>query len=87
MADLKELREQSGKLVADARKLNEAAERENRDLSGEEQRQFDDLLEKGVTIREQIQKEERLQELERKNAEEAAEAAEKQPEKTLGGLL
>jgi hypothetical protein len=44
MANLNELREQRGKLIADARKILDTAEEEKRELSAEEPDSFDRLM-------------------------------------------
>lgn len=72
--DLKELRNKRGKLVADARALLDKAETEKRSLTTEEQSQWDKMIEDQQRIGDDISREERQQELDRKMAEDAAKA-------------
>lgn len=72
--DLKELRNKRGKLVSDARALLDKAEAENRSLTTEEQTQWDKMIEDQSRIGDDISREERQQELDRKMAEDAAKA-------------
>lgn len=65
MADLKELRNQRGKAIADARAILDKAEAEKRALSAEETKQYDDLVAASQRLKDDISREERQQELER----------------------
>lgn len=80
---IKDLREQRGKLVADARALLEKAKQEKRDFNSDEQKQYDTLIAEQDKVRQSISNEERLIEAER----EAAAAADKGEgrEKPKGG--
>lgn len=70
--DLKELRNKRGKLVADARTLLDRAEIDKRDLTAEEQKQWDTMIADQERIGKDIEREERQLELDRKMAEDAA---------------
>jgi len=59
MASLQEMREESAKLVNDARKINDVAKAENRELTAEENEQFEKLLDASQDLKSQIATEER----------------------------
>lgn len=67
--DLKELRDQRGKLVHDARQIVDKAEAEKRALTAEEDGQFKELVGKQEELRAKIEREEKLAEAERQTAE------------------
>lgn len=69
MSNLKDLREQRGKLVHDAREILNKAEAEKRDLLPEEDAKFKELIGKQDALRSQIEREEQLVETERQLAE------------------
>lgn len=69
--DLKEMRNQRGKAIADARALVEKAEEEKRDLSQEEQEKYDKYIDDAQKLGSKIESEEGLRELERESAEKA----------------
>lgn len=69
--DLKELRNKRGKLVTEARSLLDRAETEKRDLTAEEQKQWDTMISDQERIGKDIEREERQVELDRKMAEES----------------
>lgn len=69
--DLKELRNKRGKLVSDARALLDKAETEKRSLTAEEQKQWDTMIADQDRIGQDIEREERQIELDRKMAEDA----------------
>ena len=71
---LKELRTQRGQLVATMRGLLDKAETENRDLTAEEQIQYDQLLADQESTRVTIEREERQAELDRQMAAAARDA-------------
>jgi HK97 family phage major capsid protein len=81
MSNLKDLREQRGQLIHDARALLDAAQAEKRSMSDEDSVKFDDLMSKSDKIAKQIEAEERVQELEREAAASVAEKAEERGEK------
>ena len=81
---LKELRDQRGKLVHDAREILERAEAEKRALTSEEEQKWEEIITKQDEIRLQIEREEAMQEAERGAAEQAyrsKETGEGQPPK------
>lgn len=69
--NLKELREQRGKLVHDARQILDAAEAEKRSLTAEEESKWKELLGKQDDLRAKIEREERMADVEREAAETA----------------
>lgn len=69
--DVKELRNKRGKLVADARALLDNAEADKRSLTTDEQTQWDTMIADQERIGQDIEREERQIELDRKMAEEA----------------
>lgn len=69
---LKTLHEKRRKLLADMRGLTDKAEAESRDLSEEERTQFDTMFDDAEKLREDIEREQRLQEEERKATEREA---------------
>lgn len=69
--DIKELRNKRGKLVAEARALLDRADAEKRDLTADEQKQWDAMMADQDRIGKEIEREERQMELERTMAEEA----------------
>lgn len=66
---LKELREQRGKMVHDAREILNRAEAEKRELTAEEDGKYKELFGKQESLRAQIEREEQLAEAERQAAE------------------
>ena len=70
-AKLKQLRDQRGKLVADARAILDKAETEKRALTAEEEANYQAAFAKQDELRGQIEREERLVEAERQAAEQA----------------
>lgn len=71
MSKLKELRDERGKLVHDARKLVELAETEKRAMTAEEESRYNEMFSKQEKLRTQIEREEKLVEAERSAAEQA----------------
>jgi HK97 family phage major capsid protein len=69
MAKTKELREKRARLISDARRIYEAAERAGRQPSGEERRQFDTMMDDADSKLEEIERLERLERGERSIAE------------------
>jgi len=67
-AKLREMLEKRNRAVTEGRALVDKAEAEKRELSAEEKGQYDALLSEAVTLRENIDRETRLQEEERANA-------------------
>jgi HK97 family phage major capsid protein len=76
---LKELRTKRGTLVANMRAILEAAEKEKRDLTGEEQTNYDKVFAEQTSIGETIKREERQVELDREMAEAALRSKETPP--------
>lgn len=70
-AKLKQLRDQRGKLVADARAILDKAEAEKRSLTAEEDGKYKELFSKQDETRAAIEREEQLAEAERQAAEQA----------------
>lgn len=68
---LKELREQRGQLVHDAREILNKAETEKRSLTAEEDVQYQGIFAKQEELRGQIEREEQMAEAERSSAEQA----------------
>lgn len=68
---LKELREKRGQLVHDARQILDAAEAEKRSLTSEEEGKWKELIGKQDDLRAQIEREERMADVEREAAETA----------------
>lgn len=64
MRNLREMRTNRAKLITDARAIVEQAEAQKRSLSAEETQQYDALLAKATEAMTEIEREERLQELE-----------------------
>lgn len=82
---LAELREERGRVIEATRKILDLAEKENRDLSADEQGKYDELFRKQDEIRGRISREERLLEIEREAVKNAirtdpAQAASNVPE-------
>jgi len=71
MADLKELRNQRGKAIADARAILDKAEAEKRALTAEETTQYDAHIADSQRYKDAAAREERQQELDREAAAEA----------------
>lgn len=71
MADLRELRNQRGKAIADARALLDKAEAEKRELTQDETSQYEQLLSDSDKRKADIEREERQQELDREAAAES----------------
>lgn len=69
MKKIIELRRKRGKLVADARALNDRVEGENRAMTQEEQNSWDAMMNEVEALRVQIEREERLLESERELGE------------------
>ena len=65
----KEKQEQRAKLITDARALLDKAEQENRDLTSDEQKSYDKMLDDATSLKASIDREIRLAELERDNLE------------------
>ena len=65
---LKELMEKRAQAVADARALLDHAERESRDLTDEESRQYDALIDAAGTLKDKVEQERQQRELEREIA-------------------
>jgi len=74
MPDLKKMRDERGKLVKDARAIQDKADTEERKLTAEESEQFDKLMERQQELADQIQREVDLKEAERAAAEVEAKA-------------
>jgi len=72
MSKLKELRDQRGKLVHDARELLNKAEAEKRSLNEAESRSYDELMGKVADIGATVEREEKLVEAERSAAADVA---------------
>lgn len=66
---LKDMREQRGKLIADARAILDSAEKEGRNLTEDESKKYDDIFAKSDELRKNIEREERQIEAEREAAE------------------
>lgn len=66
---LKDLREQRGQLVHDAREILNKAEAEKRELTAEEDGKYKELFAKQESLRSQIEREEQMAEAERQTAE------------------
>ena len=71
MSKLKELREERGKLLHDARKIVDKADTEKRGLNAEEDTQYNAMFGKADELRGRIEREEKLQEEERSAAEQS----------------
>lgn len=69
--DLRELREQRGKLVTDARAIVDKADAEKRGMTAEEDAKYKEIFGKAEETRARIEREEQLVEAERKDAEAA----------------
>ena len=69
MADLKELRNQRGKAIADARALLDKAEAEKRSMTEDETKAYDSLIADSQKVIDDIAREERQLELDREAAE------------------
>lgn len=67
--NIKSLRQERTKLVADARTLIDAAEAAGRDLTDEERSQYDAMVDKALTIKEKCDREEQLRALEAEQEE------------------
>lgn len=78
MANLKDLREQRGKLVADARALVAKADAEKRNLTDEENTQYSSMMDQVEALRQQIEREEHLADLEREAIQTERESEERQ---------
>lgn len=63
-----ELREERGRVITLAREIIDKADKENRDLTADEQKSYDDLFAKQTELRGRIEREERLLEIERESA-------------------
>lgn len=66
--ELKELREERGKVIKLARDINERAEKENRGLSAEEQTNYDKALKDAGELKDRIERGERQLEMDREAA-------------------
>lgn len=78
---LKELRNKRGKLVADMRAILDKADTEKRDVTGDEQKQYDTMFEEQDKLRTNIEREERQAELDRQLAQRSSD----QPDDTDPG--
>lgn len=67
--NIREMMEKRAALVAEARKLLDAAEGEKRELNAEERTQYDKIFEEARTLGDKIQREQELREEERRLAE------------------
>lgn len=67
--NIREMMEKRAALVAEARKLLDAAEGEKRELTAEERTQYDKIFEEARTLGDKIQREQELREEERRLAE------------------
>jgi HK97 family phage major capsid protein len=74
MSTLKDLRERRGRIVTEMRGLLDAAAAEKRDLTSEEQVKYDELFAAQEQVCQQVSREERQQELDRRMAEIASTA-------------
>jgi len=83
--DLKELRDQRGKAIADARAILEKAEGEKRTLNDDESRQYDQFIADAQKRKDTIQREERQLELEREAAAENLRGEDKTRKADQGG--
>lgn len=70
-----ELREERGRVITLAREIIDKADKENRDLTADEQKSYDDLFAKQTELRGRIDREERLLEIERESAANAIRTA------------
>ena len=77
MTSLKDLRERRGRIVSEMRGMLDAAGAEKRDLSTEEQARYDAMFAEQEGVADQIGREERQQELDRRMAEAASRTKEK----------
>lgn len=78
MKKLRELRDKRGQLVQQGRELLDRAEAEKRELTPEEQAQWDTLMAEQENLRQQIEREERQVELDREMAGRAYENSQRQ---------
>jgi len=69
MADLKELRNQRGKAIADARAILDKVEAGKRQMTDEETTQYNNLIAESQRLKDHVSREERQQELDREAAE------------------
>lgn len=69
MPQLKEMRDQRGKTIAEARAILDKAKEEKRDLSQEENARYEKLIEETNSLKQRIDREERQREMEREAAE------------------
>ncbi len=81
---IKELRQKRQKAAEDMRALLDTAEKENRDLSTEEQKSDDDMFSAQDQLRKQIEREQRQLEIDREFAEDESRRQENDPEKRDG---
>lgn len=70
--DIKDMREQRGKAVHDARQILDKAKEEKREFTEDEQKQWDSYMDEADDLRQKIEREERLVEAERESASQAA---------------
>ena len=80
LGNLRELRDKRGHAVAEMRAMTDKAAAEKRTLNGEEEQRYDALFKDVETLGKSIEREERLQELERKTAEERQRQEPQKPE-------
>lgn len=83
--DIKELRDQRGKLIHDARQILDKADAEKRSLSAEEDGKYNELFNKSEEIRSRIEREEKLSEAERSAAAKALEDRDNKSGKETAG--
>jgi HK97 family phage major capsid protein len=69
MADLKEIRNQRGKAIADARAILDKVDGEKRAITEDESKQYESLIAESQRLKDTIAREERQQELDREAAE------------------
>ena len=84
MRNLREMRTNRAKLITDARAIVEQAEAQKRSLSAEETQQYDALLTKATEAMTEIEREERLQEMEGKLGQSAGVSNLPEPETRNG---
>lgn len=87
MADLKELRDARGKAIADARAILDRAEAEKRDMTADEETQYQAFVAESNKVKARIDREEQLQSAEREAVAQALKVADQkaQPEKSTIG--
>jgi HK97 family phage major capsid protein len=83
----RELRAERRQLVKESRKLIEEARAANRDLSADEEKQYDEIFEKQMKLGKQIDREERQIELERETADKELRAGDAEKAQNRGQQL